>query len=124
MNATTQRMAFRCRHSGLYYPPDYAKEWGRKYGIGLGPHPVSEILDTNYNAKIATCEVDPSRTMFPVGVTKGQLDFVMVTHEEYNANKAILAIDDPRMEKRAKIVQEKQKKNSPRLSAILNGVQE
>jgi len=29
--------AFQCSHSGLLYPEDYIKEWGTKYGRGMGP---------------------------------------------------------------------------------------
>lgn len=43
-----QHMYFRCLHSGKFFPADYIKEWGRKYGIGLGGDPRSEALDSDY----------------------------------------------------------------------------
>ena len=43
---------FRCSHSGKFFPGDYVKEWGRRYGVGIGGEVRSEALDTMY-------EVDP-----------------------------------------------------------------
>lgn len=105
--------AYRCSHSGKYYPADYIKEWGRKYGIGMGPEPVSECLDTDYNMPLAV----PDRggmenAMHPVGFTHGQVDFVMVEEAEYNANRLITQLEDPYMEKRAQVLRNNQLRNS------------
>lgn len=111
--------AFRCSHSGLYFPDDYVKQWGRKYGIGLGRQSISEVLDTDYAQPVCTPEHDHSRSMHPVGVTRVQVDLVEVSEEEYESNRAIVDLDDPKMIKRAALIQEKQKINSQKLRAIL-----
>lgn len=102
---------FRCSHSGLLLPSDYVREWGRKYGIGLGHSPVSEVLDSDY-------ETDPpevtnrlrsiSQIMHPIGPCMAQMDFILVPRPTWDDGQAILDIDDPRMEDRAVIVREKQ----------------
>lgn len=104
--------AFRCSHSGKYYPHDYAKEWGRKYGIGLGPVPVSECLDTIEGQPIVESSDDEATLMRPVGVTCAQVDFVEVEESEYEANRLILAIEDPRMITRSEILRRNQRKKS------------
>lgn len=106
--------AFRCGHSGLWLPVDYIKEWGRLYGIGLGPSPVSEVLDTEYDIPPPdiTPEIrDISQIMHPVGNSKAQVDFDLVQRDVYEANRAICAIDDPYMVKRGMLVRGKQLKN-------------
>lgn len=108
--------AFRCSHSGKYLPPDYIKQWGRKYGIGLGPEPVSECLDSQYHMPVAVPEdglglKDYASAMHPVGVTRAQIDHVEIEEEEYEANRLILHRDDPRMQERVKILQRNQGKN-------------
>jgi len=98
----------------LFYPGDYAKNYGRKYGIGLGPDPVSECLDSEYDTAPPAITPEIRRIeqiMFPVRNSKAQLDLMLVSPEEYAANRAILAIDDPRMEARATLVRAKQLKN-------------
>lgn len=105
--------AFRCGHSGLWLPGDYVKEWGRLYGIGLGPTPVSEVLDSLYD--IAPPAITPDlrrieQVMHPVQVSMSQVDFDMVpaaTFERPGA-AAILAADDADMERRCAIVYAKQ----------------
>lgn len=106
--------AFRCGHSGLYYPGDYLKEWGRRYGIGLGPTPVSECLDSEY-------EVDPpaitpairriEQIMHPLRVSMAQMDFHMVAPETLAGAAAVLADADPYMERRVEIVRARQLQN-------------
>lgn len=110
--------AYRCSHSGGYYPEDYIKEWGRKYGIGLGSVPVSECLDTDYHTKLDT-SVPSSMLMHSVGVTRAQLDFCEVDEEEYKANLLIPAIEDPSYQKRKEIIREKQLKKSAHLKRAL-----
>jgi hypothetical protein len=101
--------AFRCSHSGLYYPADYVKEWGRKYGIGLGEKPVSECHDTQYlNPAVRG---NDGKEMHPTGVTGAQVDFCHVDETEYNANRAIIDLDDPNFLQRAEILKSKQSIN-------------
>lgn len=114
MDAALQKnhvSAFRCGHSGLLLPADYLRGWGRTYGIGLGPEPVSEVLDTDYDTdppevtnKIKRIE----QIMHPVGPCFSQLDHVMVPAEVFAAQSAILHVDDPDMDRRVAIVRPKQ----------------
>lgn len=104
---------FRCGHSGLFLPADYLKEWGRKYGIGLGVDPVSEVLDSDYDT--APPAIDPrirslDQIMHPLVTSRAQVDFVMVAPDE-EAQLAVIAEDDPYYERRAAIVRPKQLKN-------------
>ena len=113
--------AFRCSWSGLLYPADYFKEWGRKYGLGLGPVPVSEALNSRTDLPCCIPEGGSMEAaMHPIEVTMAQLDLVEVSEEEYNANRAILASEDPRMEKRARILRGKQlEKPDTKLAALM-----
>lgn len=102
---------FQCGHSGLYFPRDYLNQWGRKYGIGLGPTPCSECLDTEYELDpppITPQIRDISQIAHPVYVTKAQVDFDLVEVNHFRSNRLICAIDDPFMEKRAMLVRGKQ----------------
>lgn len=120
--------AFQCGHSGLLLPGDYVKEWGRKYGIGLGPHPVSEVLDTDYSIPPAPITPDLRRIeqiMHPFGVSFAQVDLMLVTPNDLEVKAAILDQDDRGMYERVKILREKQLAN-PRgqLRAHLSGWKE
>jgi len=104
-------LAFQCGHSGLYLPGDYVKNWGRGYGIGLGPHPVSEVLDTDYFT--APPPITPEtesldQIMHPVGNSFAQVDYMLVDEAVMASDAAILAKDDPHMRKRSSIVRNKQ----------------
>lgn len=104
---------FFCGHSRLFLPGDYLKEWGRLYGIGLGPDPVSEVLDTDYET--APPEITPrirsiEQIMHPVRSSRAQVDFIMVAPGKA-IEKAVLEIEDPYMDRRAPIVRAKQLKN-------------
>lgn len=105
---------FRCARTGVMYPEDYVEEWGRKYGIGLGPVPVSEALTNQYHIDVAESK-DSRRTMHPVGVCRAQLDHVTVSQEEYDAHVAILAIDDPDMTTRGELMRTKQLRKSNKM---------
>lgn len=113
--------AFRCAWTGLYYPADYFKEWGRLYGIGLGPTPVSEALNSRTDLPCCIPEGNTmDSAMHPVEVVASQMDLVEVTEDEYNSNRAVLASEDPRLEKRAKILRAKQlEKPETKLSALV-----
>lgn len=106
--------AYRCAASGLYYPEDYMSEWGVKYGIGLGPTPVSETWQSEFN--LAPPAITPNirdigQIMHPCYVSKAQLDLVEVTEQEFQDNRAITDLEDPYGEARAAIVRRKQLAN-------------
>ena len=106
--------AFVCNHSGLLLPGDYVKEWGRKYGIGMGPDVSSEVLDTDYYT--APPDITPQiksieQIMHPVGPCFSQVDRVMVAPTQFSLDKAIIERDDTDMHVRAKIVRARQMVN-------------
>jgi len=104
---------FRCGASGLYFPHDYVKEWGKLYGIGLGPHPVSETLQTEY--EIAPTVTKQMRSveeiMHPLLVCQAQVDWDLVDKKEADAKWAVKAEEDPYMAKRVPILRAKQLAN-------------
>ena len=108
-------LVFQCGHSGLYLPGDYVKNWGRGYGIGLGPHPVSEVLDTDYHTDppAITPEIQSiEQIMHPVGNSMAQVDYMLVDEAVARENMAVLAAEDPHMKRRAAIVRGKQLVNA------------
>lgn len=108
--------AFRCSRTGLLFPGDYVEGWGSKYGIGLGPEPISEALVNDYHRKVSEEGESP---MHGVSVCRAQVDLVEVTEAEFEANKAILSIDDVKMGKRSGIMQGKQLLKSAKLRQLL-----
>jgi len=100
--------AFICSHSGLLLPGDYIKGWGRDYGIGLGPDPVSEVFDTDYDTpppKMDNTIESIDQIMHPVGPSFAQVDFLMVDPARLlTANLAVLDKDDKRMKRRSEII--------------------
>jgi hypothetical protein len=111
---TTVRLAYRCGSSGLYFPDDYIKEWGKKYGIGLGPDPVSETLQSDYDVpppSITPDTMEFTTIMHPIYVCKSQIDLHMVTDEEFAENSAVLDLDDPKYRVRAPILRALQLSN-------------
>jgi len=116
-------LAYMCAHSGLYYPESYVKNWGIDgNGVGLGPDPVSECLNTNYHGELAVPTLNKGDAMHPVGVTRAALIPVQVTQAEFDANAAILHKDDPLYTERAKIIRYKQEKKSQSLRAHLESI--
>jgi len=104
---------FRCAHSGLFLPLDYLKAWGEKYGIGLGPNPVSEVLDTDYHTPLdIRPDVKIENIFHGVQVSKAQVDLVIVHPSEVEGFSALLAKDDPNYTDRMKIIIRKQWKNT------------
>jgi len=91
----------------MYFPADYVENWGKKYGIGLGSEPISEALTNRYDVPIAEA-ADGKRTMHPVGVCRAQVDLVDVPEEVAAERMAVLAIDDPNMNRRASIMRDRQ----------------
>jgi len=109
---------FRCARTGLLYPADYVENWGRKYGIGLGPEPVSEALVNNYGGDIAINR-DNMLSMRPVAVCKAQVDLVDIPDKSPELKRmAILAIDDPHMDERAQVMRERQREHDPKMRRI------
>lgn len=113
-------ICFRCSSSGLYYPADYLKEWGRKYGYGLGQEVVSECLETIWQAPPAKPKnmISPTQIMYPVGHHRAQVDAYIMKAEDYKTlvkgNEIIHAItmqEDPNIVLRSRIIREKQLKN-------------
>jgi len=108
----------RCSKCGLCYPSDYFEKWGRSYGIGLGPKPVCEGLDNNFALPIPKDVTREEQIMHPVGVCAGDVELVDVTDTELNANKPILAINDPKYVLRAPLMRGIQLKKSPAMAAM------
>lgn len=104
--------AFRCSRTGVMFPRDYVEEWGRKYGIGLGPVPLSEALVNDYHRDI----VGDNGGMHPLSVCRAQVDLVDVTDAEYAANKAILDIDDDKYKVRSVLMRNKQLVKSAKMA--------
>jgi len=106
-------LVFQCGESGLYYPSDYVKQWGRLYGIGLGPHPVSESLQSEY--EVAPPDIRGLKSiqqiMHPMRVSCAQMDMMEVVSTAVKENAAVLDIDDPDYEIRAQILRNKQLEN-------------
>jgi len=107
-------MVFRCGESGLFYPADYAKEWGRKYGIGLGPHVCSEALQSDYHSDLPA--ITPAirrieQIMHPVRNCCGQMDWDLVEARDAETGAAVLAQGDEDMTMRAPILRAKQMAN-------------
>lgn len=112
---------FRCSHSGLLYPADFVREWGRKYGIGLGMSPVSEALDTEYDVpppEITSELTSIEQIMHPVRVSSAQVDLAMVPPEEWEQFAAIVAHEDRSMRRRVQKVLVKQVANSTRVRLL------
>lgn len=108
--------AFRCARTNLLYPEDFVEEWGRKYGIGLGPVPISEALVNDYHRKVVE---DGEEPMHPLSVCRAQVDLVDVTPEEFEERKAILSIDDPKLNTRSAIMRGRQILKSAKLKQLL-----
>ena len=109
--------AYRCSRTGLYFPGDYAAEWGRKYGKGLGPNVVSEALVNLYGSDIPAAQ-RAEQTMHPVAVCCAQVDLVQIEETEYAANRAILQEEDLDMTQRMTVMRGRQLVNSDKLARI------
>jgi len=105
--------AFRCSRTGLLYPADYVEEWGRKYGIGLGPVPLSEAVVNDYHRKVVG---KSDNAMHPLSVAAAQVDLCEVTPEEFEENRAILHIEDDGYRTRAPLMRAKQFQKSRQLA--------
>ena len=104
-----RRLFFRCSHSGLFFPENYGKDWGRLFGVGLGPHPVSEILNTDYDTPPdVRPEVRTENIMHPMEVTAAQVDGVMLHPYEVKGAMAVLQAADMNLDTRSAILLKKQ----------------
>lgn len=104
-------LVFQCGESGLFYPANYVREWGKEWGDGLGPSPVSESLQTSYD--VAPPEIDRSITrieqvMHPVRNCMSQVDVDLVDASVAAYNMAIPMKGDEDMRLRAPILYAKQ----------------
>lgn len=104
-------MAFRCGESNLLYPADYVKNWGKKYGIGLGPHPVSESLQSEYdvNPPAITGEIQTlDQIMHPLRSSCAQMDLALVDASTFKDQAAVLVLGDEKMKRRTPILYARQ----------------
>lgn len=90
--------AFQCAHSGLLYPADYIKQWGMKYGQGMGPDPVSMVYDSCYSVNPSIPGDTRNRRgnssiMHPVRACRAQIDLVEVTPADFKERAALLPGD-------------------------------
>jgi hypothetical protein len=104
--------AYRCSRTRLYFPEDYIENWGTKYGIGLGPVPVSEAVVNDYSGKFVINDRDAALSMHAVGCCRAQVDLVQIEEEEFFLNQAITDQEDPGFIKRGEIMRDKQKQKS------------
>lgn len=107
-------MVFQCGESGLFFPGNFVREWGREWGDGLGPHPVSETLQTSYD--VAPPMVDKwitsiEQIMHPVRNCYAQVDMLLVEASVAAANMAVPMKGDELMRRRAPILYAKQLAN-------------
>lgn len=119
-------LAFRCGHSGLYFPGDYVKMWGVLYGIGLGPDPVTECLDSDYATDPPPITRDlrtATQIMHPLRHIRVQVDSDTVPRAVFDANRAILMMEDWNLDRRAPILRANQLKNPrSKLPYLLRGL--
>jgi hypothetical protein len=118
-----EELVFRCSHSGLFYPSDYISQWGRKYGIGLGKEVVSECLDTLYENQVIRPENAQTmdQVMYPVGVSRSQVDCFFVSPVVAEEKKPIIASEDPVYIKRTPILIQKQLEHPGSILKSLRG---
>lgn len=118
-----QHMYFICLHSGLYLPGDYVKEWGRKYGIGLGGDARSECLDSEYNTRPALTGIRTLQDiMHPCKVSGAPLDVIFLSRPAPKAMLLITAREDRDGRKRGILMREKQLKNPNNRIAALTAI--
>lgn len=106
--------AYQCASTGLYYPEDYFEQWGRKYGHGLGPNPVSEAWESMYEQAPSPAPRDlqsADQIGHGIRVCCAPMFPVEISAEEYKSGKAILQAEDPTGRARWNIVRAIQDKN-------------
>jgi hypothetical protein len=90
--------AYQCASTGLYFPADYIEQWGRKYGIGLGPTPCSEAWESCYETAPAKGgrDIQSSEQLgHGIRVCGAPVFPVDVSEQAYADGKAILQSEDP-----------------------------
>jgi len=105
---------FQCQGTGLLFPGDFRKNWGRGgYGSGLGNEPVSECLETSWNSKVSKPAnlQNVDQIMYPVNCPRYPLQRIELKEPAKADQMAILMKDDPNYNKRAEIIREKQMNN-------------
>jgi len=116
-------MYFRCLHSGKFFPADYIKEWGRKYGIGLGGDPRSECLDSQYHVKPSLEGIKTlDDIMHPCKISGAPLDVVYAARKAPASSLLITSQNDRYGEKRSRIMRANQLKNKENRIAALTAV--
>lgn len=115
-------LVFRCSHSGKLFPGNYAKEWGRTTGIGLGEDVVSETLDSLYHVSPPPIESvsDPMDLMHPLQSTMAQVDLLTIPTAMFAENALILHHQDKNYSKRKAIIHANQmRKSGSRIAAFM-----
>lgn len=98
-------LVYVCARTNIVFPPDYVEEWGRKYGHGFGPVPISEGLVNDYWLPVVG---SGDNAMHPLSVCRSQVDRIKMSEEEFAETAAILQIDDQKMINRAELMKLKQ----------------
>jgi len=117
-------LVFECSESGLFYPADYGRNWGRPWGDGLGPDVCSESLQSSYD--IAPPEPDRNtrsleQIMHPLRSSKAQMDAHLVEASLAAAGKAVYAHEDETMTLRGPMLRAKQLENPASKISRLQG---
>jgi len=106
--------AYQCSSTELYYPADYIEQWGRKYGVGLGPVPVSEAWESMYEMPVSPAPRDiqsADQIGHGIRVCGAPVFPVEITEDQYAKGKAVLQEEDPNGRKRWAVVRAIQDKN-------------
>ncbi len=108
-----KHLYFRCSHSGLYFPADYIREWGRKYGKGLDIHPVSECWDSMYHIypTVSRNQGSLAETMHPVRSSFAPINDFFASREMPKEFMLLTDVDDPNKKRRVPLIIAKQRKN-------------
>jgi len=109
------QLVYVCARTNVVFPPDYIEEWGRKYGHGFGPVPLSEGLVNDYWLPVVG---SGDNAMHPLSVCRSQVDRIKMSEEEYAETAAILQIDDQKMITRSALMKLKQIIKSPKMRQL------
>jgi len=118
-----QHMYFVCLHSGLFYPADYIKQWGKKYGIGHGGEPRSECLDTEYNTRPALDNIRSiADIMHPCKISGAPLDVIYASQPAAPGQMLVTQWQDRNGTIRGKLMRAKQLSNPLNQIAALTSI--
>lgn len=118
-------LVFECGESGLFYPSDYVRNWGKPWGDGLGPDVCSESLQSQYDIdppEVSREIRDLNQIMHPLRSSKAQMDAHMVDVRTIEGLTPVAAHEDWDMRRRAPILRGKQLVNPRGRLARLNGL--